>query len=68
MSDSSLLPFVLYRGHVLFMLAVFIYAYWCASTISISHDVVSFNNNTTGVTSGAETDNLSGPTEFSIAY
>jgi hypothetical protein len=31
MSDSSLLPFVLYRGHVLFMLAVFIYAYWCAA-------------------------------------
>ena len=31
MSDSSLLLFVLYRVHVLLMLAVFIYAYWCAA-------------------------------------
>ena len=50
------------------MLAVFIYAYWCAARFPYHMMFVSFNNNTTGATSGAETDNISGATEFSIWY
>jgi hypothetical protein len=46
MSDSSLLPFVLYRVHVLFMLALCIYAYWCAARFPYHMMFVSFNNNT----------------------
>jgi len=37
---------------------VFLYVYWCLNTIFMSDDVcVSFNSNTTGVTSMARTDN-----------
>ena len=67
MSDSSFLPFVLYRVHVLFMLAVFIYAYWCAARLPYHMMFVSFSNNRTGVTSGAEA-NIRWRTEFSVGY
>ena len=44
----------------MFFLFLFIYAYWCATRFPCQVMFVSFNSNTTGVTSGAGTANLYG--------
>ena len=67
MFDSSWLP-VLQEVHVLFMLFVFIYVYWCSTRSPYQMMFVSFNSNTR-VTSGAGTgtlpEHLSSPPVFS---
>ena len=67
MFDLSWLP-VLQEVHVLFMLFVFIYVYWCSTRSPYQMMFVSFNSNTR-VTSGAGTgtlpEHLSSPPVFS---
>ena len=51
--------------HVLYTLFVFIYVYWCSKRFPFLMMFVSFNSNTTGVTSGAAT--ASAP-EFTLGF
>ena len=44
--------------HVLFILFVFIYVYWCPTRFPYQMMFVSFNTNTTGVTCGSETSDI----------
>ena len=46
------IPFVLKGIHVLFMLFVFIYVFWCQTRYQYQMAVVWFNNNATGITNG----------------
>jgi hypothetical protein len=50
------------------MLFVYIYVSWCTTPLSCQMIVVSLNSNTTGVTSGAETDYPSRAPEFTLGY
>ena len=60
MFRSSLLPFVLSGVHVLLMLLVFIYVYWCTIWFPGQMMFVSLSSHTTCVTYGAGTANTSG--------
>ena len=62
--NSSRLPFVLQGVHVLILLFVFIYVFWCATRFPYQMMFMSLNSNTTGVTCGARTANPSGAHEF----
>ena len=55
MFSLFLLPFVLAGVRVLLMLCKFIYVYWCPTRFPYQMVLVSFNNDTTGVTCGAGT-------------
>jgi hypothetical protein len=58
-------PICFVGARALFMLFVFIYLYsWCPIQVPFQMIFVSFNNNTTGATSGTETAYLSGTSEF----
>ena len=64
MFGSSLHRFVLLEVHILLMLFVFIYVYWCSTRFPCQMMFVSINNNMTVVTSGAGTNNTSGALDF----
>ena len=64
MFGLSFLPFVLSGVHVLFMLFVFIYLYFCPTRFPFQMIFLQFNSNTTDATSGAGTAKPSGATEF----
>jgi hypothetical protein len=53
---------------VLYMLIVFIYAYWCPTQFPYQIMFVSFNNTMTGVTCGAGTANPAGAHECTAGY
>ena len=55
-----LLPFLMQGAHALFMLFVFISIFWYPTRFPCQMMLVSFNSNTTGVTSGAGIANSSG--------
>ena len=55
MRVSSLPSFVLSGVHILFILFVFIYVYWCPILFPCQKIFVSFSSNTMGVANGAGT-------------
>ena len=66
--NSYWLVFVLYGIHVVFMLLVCIYLYWCPIRCPYHITFVLFSSNTTGVTCGAETTNHSTGFEFTLVF
>ena len=68
MFSSSQLPFVILGIYVLITFFVFIYLYWCLTRCSCQMMFVSFNSNTTGVTSGTGTTYLSGAPPVLVGF
>lgn len=66
MFGSSLRTFVQQGVHVLSMLIVFIYEWWCPTRFPYQIMFLSFSSNTTNVTSGTGTANPSGAQEFTL--
>ena len=64
--DSCL--FCVGGNHALFMLFVFIYAYWCPTRFPYQMMFVSFNGNTTGVTRGTGIAKPSEAPEFTPVF
>ena len=55
---------VLYGVHIIIMLIVFIYTYWCTTRFKYQMMFKSFNSNSTGVTSGSVTANSIGTSDI----
>ena len=66
MFGSSLHQFVLLEFHVLLMLFVFIYVYWCKSRVQYCS--CGLKSNMTGVICGAGISNLSGTPDLNSRF
>jgi hypothetical protein len=64
----ALFPNCFVDAHVLFMLFVFIYVYWCPTQFPYQMMFVSSNGNTTVLTCGAGTAYHSGAPEFNTIF
>jgi len=54
--------------HVLFIIFVFIYVYWCSRLFPYQMMFVLFHNNMAGATSGVESAYYSGAPEFTPSF
>ena len=68
MFDSSGPSFVLSGLHVLFMLFVFIYVYWCPTLFQYQMMFASFNSKSPGVPFGAGNPGTSGAPELTPCF